>query len=293
MNKSRILIAWLLMLAIGLPAVAANRRRRSNNQARSKQAQISAVNSAIQSAKSRVAAAEAAASSASALFQRRAAEAGQSAAHFQSAMSEHDRADNEKFGASQELNELRAKIEKFQPDDAPIKQAHREYDKAVEELAEIRADIYESDKYISLHESALESPNKTAELARVQKICFDDDPEFKEAKEHVEKTHERYNQIRYALYETDPEWAAAVKRSKEATVAANKAATTVKASAVEKGIESINAREAGKRLALAQAMLADAKGDLKRLESRKQQLQPSKTTQQKAQSNKDANKKKK
>jgi hypothetical protein len=291
MNSRAIAVILLLSLTAAAPLWAATGERRRTNQARTKQAQLGAVNRAIKQANSRLSEAEKAFHAASAVYLSRQAEAGQSSANYQNALSDLERADNEKFGASQELAELRAKIEKFEPDDAPIKKAHREYDAAVEALAEVRADIYESDKYISLHDSALQSPNKAEELARVQKICFDDDPEYKEAKEAVDKSRQRYNQIRYALYEQDPNWAPAVKRAKEATVAANKAATSVKASAVEKGVEKINAREAEKRLAVAQAALADAKADLKRLEGRKNKLQPAKASETKSQ--KDAGKKKK
>jgi hypothetical protein len=286
----RLLVLVLALLFAAGPVLAANRRR-NNNQARSTQAQINAVNSANKHVKARVTRAETVVAAASKVYLALQAEAGQSLAHYQNALSDLERADSEKFGASQELAELKAKLEKFEPDDAPIKKAHREYDQAVEELAEIRADIYESDKYLSLHDSALDSPNKSEELARVQKICFDDDPEYKAAKGHVEQARKRYDEIRFALYAADPQWEPAVKRAREAAAAAGKAESSVKATAVEKGVEGINAREAAKRLAVAQAALANAKADLKRLEGRKDKLQPNKPAQ--TPSQKDAAKKKK
>jgi hypothetical protein len=293
LSMIRSLVAVLIVCLVAQGVSAANYGRRRSNQARSRQSQLNALNSAIQQTKARMAAAQAVVNATGAVYMHRQTEAGQSQAKFQNAMSDMEHADAEKFGASQELSELMAKIEKFQPEDAPIKKAHKEYDAAVESLADIRADIYESDKYQSLHASALQSPNKGAELAKVQKICFDEDPEYKEAKEKVSHTREAYNKIRYELYEKDPEWAPAVKRAKDATVAANKAATSVKATGMEKGIEKINARDAAKRLALAQAELADAQMDLKQLESRRKQLQPSSKTTQQTQSNKNANNQKK
>jgi hypothetical protein len=280
-----------ILLAPALTQAAGNSYRRRNNQARNRAAQLNAVNNAIKAAKVRVASAEAVANSAGALAVKRQSAAGESSVRYRNALSELDHADDEKFGSSHELAELRAKIEKFQPDDAPIKKAHQEYDEAVAALAEIRIDILESDKYLVLHESALKASDRVAELARVQKVCFDDDPEYKAAKERVERAKTTYNQIRYALYEEDPEWAPAVKRAKAATVAANKAATGVKANAVESGIERINARDAQKRLAIAQAALADARADLKQLEGRKQKLSPNKSTPTASQKN--AQKKKK
>ena len=191
---------------------------------------------------------------------------------YKQALNQLDAADNEKFGASQELAELRAKIEKFQPDDAPVKKARREYDEATEALAEIRVDIYESDKYQELHERAKKSPDPAEELEKVTQVCFDDDPEYKAAQERVENARREYNKIRYALYEADAEWGITVERAKAATLAQNKAATGVKASAVETAGERTALREALRKFYTAQAVLADAQGDLKRLES--QQKKP-------------------
>jgi chromosome segregation ATPase len=270
-------LTLLFLLAGGLDFAhgASSRTQRARNQQRSAAARARALKTAISAAKTRVQRAEAVASAASGVYFKRQSEAGESSGRFHTALRDMEQADNDKFGASQELAELRAKIEKFSPEDAPIKKARAEYDAAVEALAEIRSDIYQSDKYHLLYEAAMKSANKAEELERVTEVCFEEDPDYRQAKQRVEHAKSEYNQIRYKLYEVDPDWAPAVERAKAATIAQNKAATGVKASGAESGIERINLRDAGKRLATAQAKVADAQSDLKRLE--KQQKSQTKT----------------
>ncbi len=172
-----------------------------------------------------------------------------------------------------------------------MKKARAEYDAALEELAEIRIDILESDKYQLLYEGAKRSPNQEEELERVTRLCFDEDTDYAAAKQRIDRARMDYNKIRYALYETDPAWAPAVERAKAAAVAVNKAAISVKASGAESGVERISAREAERRYAVAQSALADAKGDLKRLEAQKKKAQT--TAASSSQSNKKPAKKKK
>lgn len=256
-----------------------NRKQRERNRQRSAAARAKALDTAIAAAKRRVARAEAIADTALGQLQKRHAEAGESGSRLMTALSELEQADNERYGASQELAELRAKIEKYAPDDSPIKKARAEYDAAVEELAEIRLDIYESEKYELLYEGAMRSPQPEEELERVTRLCFDEDPDYRAAKERVERAKSEYNRIRYAMYEADPAWAPAVERSKAAMLAQNKAATGVKASAAENGVERINLRQAQQRASAAQIALADARGDLKRLEAQKKKhTEPTKST---------------
>jgi chromosome segregation ATPase len=274
-------VLTLLVLLAGdldFTRAASSRSQRARNQQRSAAARARALKTAISAAKTRVQRAEAVASAASGVYSKRQSEAGESSGRFHTALRDLEQADNDKFGASQELAELRAKIEKFEPEDSPLKKARAEYDAAVEALAEIRSDIYQSDKYHVLYEAAMKSANKAEELERVTEVCFEEDLDYRQAKKRVEHAKSEYNQIRYKLYEADPDWAPAVERAKAATIAKNKAATGVKASGAESGIERINLREAGKRLAAAQAQLADAKSDLKRLEKQQKSANTKATT---------------
>jgi chromosome segregation ATPase len=254
-----------------------SRSQRAKNAQRSAAAKAKALDSAIRAGKDRLQKAQAAANAASQRYLALQSNANQSEQRKLSARVELADADNEKYGSSQELDELRAKIEKFEADGSPLHQARTEYEAAREEMAEIRADIYASDKYLALYDGAMKSPNKSKELERVTEICFEEDTDYKAAKLRVGSARQRYNEIRYKLYEEHPDWAAAVERAKAATVAANKAATSFKSSAIESGIERISAREAYQRHAAAQASLADAKQDLSRLEAQKKKMQPKPT----------------
>lgn len=267
-----VLVVWFTAMPLVLEA-ASKRSQRSRNQQRSAAARAAALQKALTAARSRVERAEVVANQAASTLQRLGYEAGESRNRFRVAVSELDQADNEKFGASQELAELRAKIEKFEPEDSPLKKTRAEYDAALEELAEIRIDILESDKYQLLYEGAKQSPNQAEELERVMRVCFEEDSDYVTAKERVDNARMAYDKIRYALYEADPAWAPAVERAKAAALAYNQAATSVKASGVESGIERINAREAEQRHALAQSVLADARSNLKRIEAQKKKVQ--------------------
>jgi hypothetical protein len=283
----RLCLAILLIALVPLATTAQpkSRAQRAKNQQRNEAARNKARNMAIAATKARLERAQAAANSAAALFLKRQLEAGESTGRYQAALSELEQADSEKFGASQELSELKAKIEKFQPDESPLKQAREDYDTAVEELAEVRLDILESDKYLLLYEGALKSRDPAAEIERVTQVCLEDNDEYDDARARVVSAKKLYDKLRYELYEADPDWAAAVERAKGATVARNKAATGVKASAVESGVERTNLREAARLNAAAQAALADAQRDLARLQGAKKETAPS--------SAQDKNKKKK
>lgn len=174
-------------------------------------------------------------------------------------------ADARKYGSSQELDELRAKAEKAEAEDSPFTLAQIEYDTAKAALAEVRHKIYASDKYQALYRGAMTSIDKSKEFERVNRICFEEDVNYKAAKERVENARIHYNQIRYKLYEELPEWADAVQRAKTATVDRNKAATTFKATAIESGIERINARVTTQSYTNAVTELTNAQRDLAQL----------------------------
>lgn len=256
----------------------AGRSQRAKNEQRSTAARTKALDKAITAGKTRLQRAQAAADAASQRYFSLQANANESAHRKLMARVELVDTGHEQEGSSHELNELRAKVEKLEPDGSPLHQARAEYEAAREELAEIRLDIFESDKYLSLYEGAMRLPNKAKELERVTEVCFDEDEDYQQTKERVEKARLNYDRIRHGLYEEHPDWAAAAARAKAATVAANRAATTFKATAVESGIEGINARGAYKNYAATQASLADAKQDLKRLEAQKKKLAKTRST---------------
>jgi hypothetical protein len=174
-------------------------------------------------------------------------------------------ADARKYGSSHELDELRAKAEKAEAEDSPFTLAQIEYDTAKAALTDVRHKIYASDKYQALYRGAMTSIDKSKEFERVNRICFEEDVNYKAAKERVENARIHYNQIRYKLYEELPEWADAVQRAKTATVDRNKAATTFKATAIESGIERINARVTTQSYTNAVAELTNAQRDLAQL----------------------------
>lgn len=262
----------ILVLAVTMGAAKGKGNQRAKNQQRSAAAQAKALGGAIDATKKRLQRAEAVAKAATDVLIKRQREAGGSSQRFHTAVTELEIADNERYGASQELTELRYRIEAREPDDSPVKKARAAYDAAVEALAEVRADIYESDKYQLLYEGAKRSANQAEELERVTKVCFDEDPDYAAAKQQLQSAKAEYNKLRYALYETDAAWAPAVERAKAAMTAQSKAATSVKASGAERGIERINLRKAEQAASAAHLALADARADLKRLEGQKKKL---------------------
>jgi hypothetical protein len=273
---SRLTLVVVLAVVFGTgtesDGAKAGRSQRTKNEQRSATARTKALDRAISAGKMRLQRAQAVANAASQRYFSLQANANSSAQRKLMARVELIDAGQVQDSSSHELNELRAKIEKFEPDDSPLRQARAEYDAAREELAQIRLDIFESDKYLSLYEGAMRLPNKAKELERLTQVCFEEDDDYQAAKRRVEVAKMDYDRIRHALYEEHPDWAAAAERAKAATAAENRAATTFKATAVESGIEGINAREAYKNYAATQASLADAKQDLKRLEAQKKKL---------------------
>lgn len=199
----------------------------------------------------------------------RQSEAGESGGRYRAALRDLDLAESEAFGVSQELADIRQRVEDHNLQGSPLYEARTAYEAAITELETIRAAIYESDTFQLLYAAADRSPRRGEEIEKVMTTCFDNNREYAAGKDKVVQAKKAYDRIRFELYEAEPDWANAVARARAASAEKNRAGTSVKASAMESGLEGSNARAAARRAAMAQAALADAQADLQRLQKQK------------------------
>jgi hypothetical protein len=275
MYYARLLLSFVIAAAILTPSidVAAQSRKNRNNARQSARqreaARRKAINNAIASTKARLEAAERAAQAATAQALYRQAQAGESTGRYQAALRDKDLAELEAANASQELEDIRQRVADANLQGSELWEARVEYESSVAALDKIRTKIYESDKFQLLYEAADGARNRGEEIEKVMQVCFEDDPQYAAAKAKVLGAKSRYDRLRFELYEAEPDWADAVARARAASAEKNRAATSVKASAVEGGLEASNAKAAARRAAVAQSAAAEAKAKLQQLEKKK------------------------
>ncbi len=277
LGPARIALLMLLLFVVaGTLSAAPKKSRKQSNAQRSAQQKQQALNNAIAMTKSRLQAAQQAYNALAAQTLKREAQAGGSTGRFESAKTELEARKHEADGAHLELKELQYRIEQSQSPNSPFAKAKAEYEAAVEELADARSEIYQSLDYQADYAKADAAVNRLAKIEQVTEKYFSEDEDYLAARTRTENAKRAYEQAKLAIYKADPTWEEVVKNARESYGAQSKAENALESTAIEKGVERINARDAQQRLAAAQAMLADAQSDLKRLEAQKKNLQPSK-----------------
>lgn len=275
MYAARLLLGILLLAAVFGPsndAAAQSRKNRNNSRQSAKQreaARRKAIQNAIASTKAKLEAAERAAQAATAKALYRQAQAGDSGGRYQAALRDQDLAELEADNASQELEDIRQRVADANLQGSDLWEARVDYEAAVAALDKVREKIYESGKFQLLYEAADRARDRGAEIEKVMQVCFEEDPQYAAAKSKVLGAKSRYDRLRFSLYEAEPDWADAVARARAASAEKNRAATSVKASAVESGIEASNAKAAYRSAAAAQAAAAAAKSKLEQLQKSK------------------------
>jgi hypothetical protein len=248
---------------------AAPRKRVNRNANRPAAARERALAQAIQSTRGRLEAAERALAAVSRDAQKKQGEALQSGQRAESAKQEAAESKLAASNAHLALKELQANIEREQPADSPFRRAKAAYEAAVDDLAEERLEIYESLDYQAKYARADKAPNRLDEIEKVTQAFFAGDEEYQAALREAEATKSQYDKERLAIYKAHPQWAALVKDARATYGAQAKAENAFDAAAVDRGLDNINRRGAGQRLAVAQAAVNDARADLQRLQNRK------------------------
>ncbi|HTN74804.1 MAG TPA: hypothetical protein VL096_06135 [Pirellulaceae bacterium] len=271
------LAVGLLLLATCGELVAAKRNNR-NKAAAAAKAKQRAITNAINQAKSELAAREKVANVTGSRANGLQSEANASGFRFEQAKSEMTSLQHDAAGATSEVKELQFRIEQEQAADSPFRKTQAAYAKAVEELAEARDHIHGSLDFQAAYAIAEKASDRAAALSQLEQTSLANDEKYQTVKRRVEIAKQEFEVARLAIYRANPQWEGLVESARDAQAAAAKAEKSFNASAMEKGLESLNARNASRQAAAAQAAASAAKANLAKLEAMKNKGKPKPAT---------------